>query len=143
MCPVQLARLVFGAAHWILGTVSSLKHLFILDICKRSSDSTYPCRGDFNVAVAAYNQELRSQVTAHGGPVHCVPLKGLEDYPSYLSSDGLHLTCKVPRGKSHSGVFHHYMSIRRALIKGANLLTLPCEYLSSFTTYSFFHYFWA
>ena len=45
---------------------------------------------------------------------------------AYLSPDGVHLTRYIPPGKTHSGVFHHYMAVRRALIKGASLIS--CEF---------------
>lgn len=127
VCPVQLARLVYGAAHWLVASIPPLRFVFILDICKRAPSSCYPCRPDFNHAVYVFNHELRQQIMAHGGPVCCVPLKGLDDHLSYLSADGVHLTSRVPRGKTHSGVFHHFMAIRRALIKGVSLLASTCE----------------
>ena len=132
VCPIQLARLMFGASHWILGTLPSLKHLFIVDILQRSTTSAYPCRRDFNEAVIIYNFELRNQITLHGGAISCVPLKGLSAYCDYLSSDGVHLSSKVPPGRAHSGVFHHYMLIRRSLIQGVKLATSQGGFFSPF-----------
>ena len=78
VCPIQLARLVFGAAHWILTCLPTVQFIFILDIYRRACYSRYSYREDFNDATATYNAELRQQVISHGGPVHCVGLKGLD-----------------------------------------------------------------
>ena len=121
ICPNELAWQVCGVASFIYDLVPSVKVVFILDIYRRARWCTYPTQQDFNQCVIQYNLEWRRLCHISTLPVYAAPLKGLDVYRLYLSSDGVHLCRRKHRHSSHSGIFHYVMAIRRALVRCSHL----------------------